>query len=99
VESGAGEGAGFDDYDYERLGATIVFDGQELYAQSSLLLKVLRPTMEEIQWMHEGQILLGFLGLIAAAREEIELLIERRSQPLLMKWSPPMARISRFSKR
>ncbi len=78
VESGAGEGAGFDDYDYERLGATIVFDGQELYARSSLLLKVLRPTMEEIQWMHEGQILLGFLGLIAAAREEVDLLIERQ---------------------
>jgi alanine dehydrogenase len=63
VESGAGTGAGFDDYDYERMGAALVYDGQELYAQASLILKVLRPTSEEIGWMPEGQSLMCFLGL------------------------------------
>ena len=78
IESEAGEAAGFADYDYERLGATIVFEGEELYARSDLILKVLQPTLEEIYWMHQGQLLAGFLGLTAAPREEVEALMERR---------------------
>ncbi len=74
VEQGAGTGAGFDDYDYERLGARIVAAGEEVYADSDMLLKVLRPTVEEIGWMRQGQLLLGFLGLMAAPPEEIEAL-------------------------
>ncbi len=78
VEGGAGEAAGFDDYDYERLGATIMSDGAELYARSDLLLKVLRPVPEEIAWMHQGQVVMGFLGLMAAPREEVQALIAKR---------------------
>jgi len=78
IESEAGKAAGFADYDYERLGATIVFDGEQLYARSDLILKVLQPTLEEISWMHLGQILAGFLGLTAVPREEVEALMERR---------------------
>lgn len=78
LEDGAGEAAGFANYDYERLGAKVVFDGAELYERSDLVLKVLRPTLEEIGWMHQGQIVTGFLGLVAAPRGEIEALIERR---------------------
>ncbi|MGC9356980.1 MAG: alanine dehydrogenase [Anaerolineae bacterium] len=78
VESGAGEAAGFDDYDYERLGGKIVYDGAELYDRSDLILKVLRPTMEEIDWMRRGQIVMGFLGLMAAPSEEVEALSERQ---------------------
>jgi len=74
VESGAGSAAGFDDYDYERNGAVILTDTRELYAKSDLILKVLRPTPEEIGWMHSGQILMGFLGLMAAPRTELEAL-------------------------
>ncbi len=78
VESGIGKGAGFDDYDYERLGGKILFEGTELYARSDLILKVLRPTLEEISWMHAGQTILGFLGLMAVPEEEVDALIKRR---------------------
>ncbi len=78
VESGAGEGAGFDDYDYERLGATVVASGEELYDRSDLVLKVLRPTLKEIGWMRQGQIVMGFLGLMAAPQDEVEALQERK---------------------
>ncbi len=74
IEQGAGEAAGFDDYDYERLGGIIVESGQELYDRADLVLKVLRPTLEEIAWMRQGQIVMGFLGLMAAPREEVEAL-------------------------
>ncbi|MBN1487032.1 MAG: alanine dehydrogenase [Anaerolineae bacterium] len=78
VESGAGADAGFHDYDYERMGAKIVFDGSELYSRVDLILKVLRPTLEEISWMHSGQTLLGFLGLMAVPKEEVAALVDRK---------------------
>lgn len=78
VESGAGTGAGFDDYDYERMGATLVYDGEELYARASLILKTLRPTSKEITWMPNGQTLMCFLGLPQIAEEDIKAMRDRR---------------------
>lgn len=78
VESGAGVGAGFDDYDYERMGATLVYDGEELYTRASLILKVLRPTPEEIAWMPNGQSLMCFLGLPQIPDEDIREMQKKR---------------------
>lgn len=78
VESGAGIGAGFDDYDYERMGATLVYDGEELYSRSSLILKALHPTLEEIMWMPNGQALMCFLGLPQMPEEDIAEMQKRR---------------------
>mgnify|MGYP000711998326 CR=1 FL=1 len=78
VENGAGAGAGFDDYDYERMGATLVPGGQELYASSSLILKVLRPTSEEVSWMSNGQTLMCFLGLTQIPEDDVKEMLKRR---------------------
>ena len=78
VEREAGSGAGFDDYDYERMGATLLSDGQELYANSSLILKVLRPTMDEITWMHHGQTMMCFLGLVSIPAAEVQALEKQK---------------------
>ncbi|MGD1997203.1 MAG: alanine dehydrogenase, partial [Anaerolineae bacterium] len=78
VEQGAGEGAGFSDYDYERAGGQIVYSAEEAYRRSDLLLKAMRPTQEELQWLHEGQILCGFLHLAAAPRKTVQTLIEKQ---------------------
>ncbi|MBN1179108.1 MAG: alanine dehydrogenase [Anaerolineae bacterium] len=78
VEQGAGEEAGFSDYDYERSGARIVYSSEEAYRRADMILKAVRPTQEELKWLHEGQILCGFLHLAAARKETIDLLLERR---------------------
>jgi len=78
VEIGAGLGSGFDDYDYERMGATMTPTGEELYASGSLVLKVQRPTLEEITWMHDGQTLMCFLGLMSIPQAEIDELRKHR---------------------
>jgi alanine dehydrogenase len=78
VESGAGRGAGFDDYDYERMGAKLVYDGAELYARGTMILKVLRPTQEEIGWMSNGQTLMCFLGLSQISAEDVAAMQSRR---------------------
>jgi len=61
VEAGAGRDYNLDE-DYEEAGATVVGDAGEVYGEADLIVKVARPTDEEIGQMHEGQILLCFLN-------------------------------------
>ncbi len=78
VEKGAGEQAGFTDYDYERAGGRIVYATEEAYRRADMVLKAVRPTREELEWLHEGQILCGFLHLAAASRDTVQALLEKR---------------------
>ncbi|MFP3854139.1 MAG: alanine dehydrogenase, partial [Anaerolineales bacterium] len=59
VESGAGEGAGFSDIDFESAGASIVYSGEEIYGRVELVMKIARPTQQEMVWIRSGQTLLG----------------------------------------
>ncbi len=77
VEHDAGTGSGFSDEDFERAGARIVFSPQEAFLRGDLILKVQRPTDEEIEWLREGQILAGYLMLPSARRNKIAMLRER----------------------
>jgi len=70
----AGRGAGFSDVDYEEAGARIVYSAQELYGRSGVVVKVGRPTAEEVEWLRDGCVILGFLppgGFAARARAEL----------------------------
>ena len=77
VETEAGLGAGFTDYHYERAGGRIVYSGEEVYGRSDLVLKAVRPTDEELEWVRDGQIIAGFLHLASARRGKIEVLLEK----------------------
>ena len=78
IERGAGEGAGFTDYNYERAGGRIVYSTEEVYRRADMLLKAVRPTPEELEWLQEGQILGGFLHLAAAPRETVQALLDKQ---------------------
>jgi alanine dehydrogenase len=78
VEREAGLGAGFSDYDYERAGARIVYTPDEVFGRADLLLKVTRPTEEEMEWIPDGQIVAGFLHLASARRLKVTVLLERK---------------------
>jgi len=77
VETEAGLGAGFTDYHYERAGGHIVYSGEEAYGRVDLVLKTVRPTDEELEWLREGQIIAGFLHLASARRSKVEVLLDR----------------------
>jgi alanine dehydrogenase len=77
IETKAGLGAGFTDYHYERVGGHMVYSGEEVYGRSDLVLKAMRPTEVELDWLREGQILAGFLHLAAARRNKIETLLDK----------------------
>ncbi len=61
VQAGAGRDYNLD-ADYEEAGATVVGDAGEVYGEADLVVKVARPTDEEVGQMHEGQILICFLN-------------------------------------
>jgi alanine dehydrogenase len=77
VEKEAGLGSGFTDYHYEKAGGRIVYSGEEVYGRSDVVLKVGRPTQEELDWLREGQIVAGFMHLAAARRRTIEVMLEK----------------------
>jgi len=78
VESEAGLGAGFANTDFERAGAKIVYTPDEAYGRADLVLKVAKPTSQEVNWLREGCILMGFLHLAIGRRDRVDTLLAKR---------------------
>lgn len=78
VESGAGTGSGFTDEQYRQAGATIVHSAEEAWRRADLVLKVSRPTMEELDWLQAGKALMAYLYLAAAHPGKLDLLLEKK---------------------
>lgn len=62
MERGAGEGAGFDDTEYEEGGVRLVDSSQELFSEADIILRVQPPAAKEIGHYREGAVLIGFLA-------------------------------------
>ena len=65
VQAGAGEASSNTDEAYREAGATIVPDAPALYGQADVVLRVGRPSDEEVEMLREGSILIGTLGTLA----------------------------------
>ncbi|KPK71435.1 hypothetical protein AMJ87_07205 [candidate division WOR_3 bacterium SM23_60] len=78
VESKAGENAGFSDLDYERAGATVVYTKEEAYRRADVVLKVRRPQQEEYDCIKEGQTIMGFIHLVTARKDFIQIVREKK---------------------
>lgn len=63
LENNAGVGSGFNNEDYEKVGAIIV-DSQTAWNQE-LIIKVKEPLSSEYEYIHQGQILFTYLHLAA----------------------------------
>ncbi|HUG16262.1 MAG TPA: alanine dehydrogenase [Thermomicrobiales bacterium] len=77
VERMAGAGSGFDDGEYEAVGATLVDTHAGVFAQADMIIKVKEPIESEYGLMHEDQILYTYLHL-AAEEHLTKTLIERK---------------------
>jgi len=75
VEMGAGLGSGFDDAEYARAGAHIATDRAALLQGADLVLRIRKPTLEEIALLKSGSVHISFLdpfnevALIEALRD------------------------------
>jgi alanine dehydrogenase len=78
IEKDAGRGAGFSDIEYERAGGRIVYSGEEAYGRADLVLKVSKPTKEEVEWLLHGSTVMGFMHLATGRRDCVDSLLENQ---------------------
>jgi len=65
VQAGAGEASSNTDDAYREAGATIVPDAPALYGKAEVVLRVGRPSDEEVEMLREGTVLIGTLGTLS----------------------------------
>lgn len=61
LEAGAGVGASYPDKDYQAVGAQIIPDRKALFGTSDVVIKVQKPSAEEVGLLREGSVLIGIL--------------------------------------
>jgi alanine dehydrogenase len=66
IERAAGAGSSIEDGDFERAGAKVLEDADEVWATAELVLKVKEPIAEELHRLRPGLILFTYLHLAAA---------------------------------
>jgi len=66
LEDQAGFGAGFENSDYENVGAKILKEASDIFNDADLIIKVKEPLQKEVAMLHENQILFTYLHLAAA---------------------------------
>jgi NAD(P) transhydrogenase subunit alpha len=87
VEHGAGEAASFPDSAYEEAGARLVED----WADAEAVVKVQKPTEQEVSRLRDGQVLIGFLQPLTD-REGIDRLAKRGVVAFAMESIPRITR-------
>src|ERR1051326_8156009 len=91
VEAGAGQGAYFQDTDYEKTGAKIIPDAAKLLADAHLVVKIHRPADREIAMIREGAALISFL-YVSGSPELAKRLAERKITAVAMELIPRISR-------
>ncbi len=78
VQSGAGDGSGFFDADYEHVGAVIFETIEEIYAIAEMIVKVKEPIAVEYGLIREGQILFTYFHF-ASSEPLTKAMIEQKA--------------------
>lgn len=85
IETGAGEKSFYQDSEYSEAGAKISRSKKEVY-DSDIILKIAPPTLEEIDLLHEGQILISPLQLPLTSREYLQKLLGKKAIAVAMEY-------------
>ncbi|MBE3119895.1 MAG: alanine dehydrogenase [Chloroflexi bacterium] len=76
IEHDAGQGAGFPDREFEKVGAKIAYAVDEIYGRAELLLKIARPLDDELDMLQPGTTIAGLLHLASAQQNKIDALLK-----------------------
>jgi alanine dehydrogenase len=77
VESGAGEGAWFQDTEYARTGAQIVYSQEDVLHRSDIVARISTPVLSELRQCPHGMILMAFYHMAVADRVVLDRLLEQ----------------------
>ena len=61
IEAGMGEGSGYGDDEYTQAGATVSTDRADLFGSADVLLRLRKPTLDEVGLMKAGAIHISYL--------------------------------------
>lgn len=85
IENGAGLKSNFSDNDYSEVGAEIAYSREEVF-KADCLIKVVPPTMDEIELLHPNQLLISPLHLPYITEEYLMRLKQKRVIALAMEY-------------
>ena len=91
IETGLGEGTGYSDSEYQEAGASISADREALFTQADVLLRLRKPSLEEVALMPEGCIHVSYLDPFNE-RELIEALRAKGVTSISMEMIPRTTR-------
>ena len=77
LESNAGQAANFSDNNYSEQGAQIMYDTKRVY-EADIIIKIAPPTMQEIEMMKPGQLLISALQVATLKAECLHALINKK---------------------
>jgi NAD(P) transhydrogenase subunit alpha len=95
VESRLGSGCGFSDEQYREAGAVVSADRQELFSQADLVLRVHKPTIQEIALLKKGAIHVSYLDPFSD-RDLIQELRNRQVTAISMEMIPRTTRAQKM---
>ena len=85
IEAGAGEKSNYSNQDYSEVGAEIVYSKEEVF-KADCLVKVVPPTLSEIDLLHPNQLLISPLHLPFLTEEYLLKLKQKRVIALAMEY-------------
>lgn len=91
IEAGMGAGAGFSDSDYKEAGASINADRQQLLSSADLVLRLHKPTLDEVDLLKAGSVHVSFLDPFNE-RELVEKMAAKNVAAISMEMIPRSTR-------
>lgn len=91
IEAGMGVGAGFSDSDYQAVGASVNADRQQLLGSADIVLRLHKPTLDEVDLLKAGSVHVSFLDPFNE-RELIEKMAAKNVAAISMEMIPRITR-------
>ncbi|MEM6772958.1 MAG: alanine dehydrogenase, partial [Bacteroidota bacterium] len=86
IQTGAGKQSNFSDHSFSEQGGEIAYSAQEVYQKARVILKVAPPTLDEIEMMQPGTVLISPLQLPTITAEYLYRLKHKRIIALAMEY-------------
>lgn len=86
IETGAGKLSAYKDNDFSESGAEIAYSAQEVYEKANIIIKAAPPTLDEIDLMQAGTVLISPLQLPTISADYLYRLKHKRIIALAMEY-------------
>ncbi len=86
IQTGAGKQSNFSDHEFSEQGGEIAYSAQEVYQKARIILKVAPPTLDEIEMMQPGTVLISPLQLPTITADYLFRLKHKRIIALAMEY-------------